>query len=49
MRLVKAANKYDNDLSRKTYKDMCKTINEMHDSKVAKIKKTVKDKKALKY
>ena len=47
MRLVKAGNKYDNQLSRSTYKDMCKTINEMHATRVEQLKKDAKDKKAL--
>lgn len=47
MRLVKANNRYDNKLSRKQYKDMCKTIKEMHAKRVAQIKKNAKDKKSL--
>ena len=47
MRLVKAGNKYDNKLSRSTYKDMCKTIKDMHAKRVAQLKKGSKDKKAL--
>ena len=47
MRLVKAGNKYDNALSRAQYKDMCKTINDMHDKRVAQIKRESKDKKIL--
>ncbi len=47
MRLVKAGNKYDNGLSRKTYKDMCETIKEMHVARVKQLKKEAKDKKLL--
>lgn len=47
MRLVKANNKYDNKLSRNQYKDMCKTIKEMHIKRVAQLKKNAKDKKTL--
>ncbi|MCQ2795122.1 MAG: galactoside ABC transporter permease [Bacilli bacterium] len=47
MRLVKAGNKYDNNLSRTQYKDMCKTINEMHTKRVIQLKSEAKDKKAL--
>ncbi|MCQ2796437.1 MAG: hypothetical protein MJ213_03940, partial [Bacilli bacterium] len=47
MRLVKAVNKHNNELSRSTYNDMCKTINEMHDARVAQLKKESTDKKAL--
>lgn len=47
MRLVKASNKYENELSRKTYKDMCKTINEMHEARVNQIKAEKKDKKEM--
>lgn len=47
MRLVKANNKYDNNLSREQYKDMCKTINDMHNKRVEQLKRSAKDKKAL--
>ncbi|MCQ2787115.1 MAG: hypothetical protein MJ199_01800, partial [Bacilli bacterium] len=47
MRLVKASNKYDNNLSREQYKDMCKTINDMHNKRVEQLKRSAKDKKAL--